>query len=280
MVATPEIQSTQAAVRSLVAGVAANVDVGQTSVRVLMNFPTEEVRISQTSVRVVGKPSVDIEISQSVVRALVRGRIYNPKLRAWTYTLDGHDYYVLKLADDKTLVYDLLTEQWSWFSGTGAYWRPNTGKNWYSAGIVSQNYGSNVIAGDDTLGHLWVLNPEQGYDENPSVGMDHIRFPRVATGQVTVRQRKTLPVFQVYLTANAGAPVTTGDTVTLTYSDDLGNTFVDAGPISVTTGEFNQEFAWRSLGLITQAGRLLKITDDGAFARIEALDCSIGGVDG
>lgn len=251
---------------------------------VVANFPTPQLDASQAGTIVTTNfTNTDMRLSQAAVMVVGRGRVYNPKLRVWTYTLDGHEYYVLRLGDDKTLVYDLTTQQWSWFTyGELDFWRPNTGMNWYSAGTISNQYGSNIICGDDTFGHLWVLDPEQGFDDNsvdPAEG-EARRFPREATGQVITRQRVSLPVYEVYLTASFGEPVETGDTVELSYSDDLGNTYVSAGEIPTNAGDFKQQFSWRSLGLITQSGRLFKISDDGAFARIDGLDCHIGGIDG
>lgn len=246
----------------------------------LINYPAQELRAAGGQVVTAIRQMADIRVQQASVVSLVRGRTYNPKLRAWTYTLDGHDFYVLRLGDTMTLVYDLSTEEWSWFSsGSLNFWRPNTGINWYSAGTIPEQYGSNVVCGDDTFGHLWVLNPEQGYDDYPADPPgDPQRFPRLATGQVITRQRIFLPVYEVYLTASFGEPVADGDGVELLYSDDLGNSYVSAGVEPVTEGDFNQEFAWRSLGQIGKSGRLFRLSDDGAFARIDGLDCHIGGV--
>jgi hypothetical protein len=283
MALTPTIRGSQAGVMLVTTFETSGLSVGMVGALVVANFPTPEMDVSQAgAVVVTNHESVRMQVSQAGVLVVARGRVYNPKLRAWPYTLDAHDKYVLRLAEGKTLVYDLSTEQWSWYSsGELDFWRPNIGMNWYAPGTVPQLYGSNIICGDDTFGHLWVLAPEQGYDDYAaSPPGDPQRFPRRATGQVITRQRIFLPVYEVYLTASVGEPVLTGDTVTLEYSDDLGNTYVNAGALQVTEGDFKQQFAWRSLGQISQAGRLLRIADDGAFARIDGLDCSIGGLDG
>jgi len=269
----------QTAVRSITEGNTARLS--ELALRAVYNFPSEAGQISQLTLRSLTVPVNSARASQLIVRAVIRGRSYNPQMRAWSYTQDGHDFYVLRLGDDRTLVYDLSTEQWSWFSsGEDTFWRPQIGMNWYTPGLVPAFYGSNVVCGDDSYGHLWVLDPESGLDDNPAdTTGTPLRFPRVATGQVPARKRAFLPVDQVYLTASAGRPVASGDEVTLSYSDDLGVTYVNAGAIPVTEVDYQQEFSWRSLGPISQAGRLFQISDEGAFARIDGLDCDIRGAE-
>jgi len=240
------------------------------------------VLLTQSATQAAVRHDPVMQITQSGALAVVRGRVYNPRLRAWTYTLDGHDYYVLKLGDEKTLVYDLSTGQWSWFSSPDVeYWRLVTGFNWVSCGSVAHHYGSNVVVGDDTYGIIWVLNPVQGYDEDPryvnGATPTPMPFKRRATAQITARGRTTVPCYEVYLTGSAGEPALTGQQVSLRYSDDLGKTFVNAGARTVNLADFGQEFAWRSLGLIKQPGRLFSIEDDGALARIDGLEVSDGG---
>lgn len=281
MVSTPSIQNSQAGA-VVTANLSGDIHLSLGVALVVANFPTDFIQASQAgAVVITNHGSGHMQVSQAAVMVVARGRVYNPKLKAWTYTLDGHDFYVLRLSESRTFVYDLSTGQWSQFtSGDLNFWRPNIGMNWYSPGSIPETYGSNVICGDDTFGHLWILNPDQGYDDEPADPPgDPQRFTRVATGQVVTRQRKFLPVYEVYLTGSFGQPVLTADEITLSYSDDLGNTYVSAGDISVTSSDYNQEFAWRSLGLVNPSGRLFKITDDGAFARIDSLDCHIGGID-
>lgn len=246
----------------------------------VINYPAEEVRSTAYQINTTfRRMSQELRATGLQMLSLVRGRTYNPKLRAWTFTLDGHDFYVLRLGDEKTLVYDLTTGQWSWWTSGGLpFWRPSVGMNWPAPGSIPEHYGSNVVCGDDTFGHLWILSPEQGYDDSPYDEDDAVRFPRVATTQLITRQRQFLPVYEVYLTGSFGEPVEDGDAVTLNYSDDLGNTFVSAGALAVGAGDFTQEFAWRSLGMIQPSGRLFQIVDYGAFARIDGLDGNVGEV--
>jgi hypothetical protein len=69
-----------------------------------------------------------------------------------------------------------------------------------------------------------------------------------------------------------GDPAYDGAEVNLSISDDAGVTFDDMGNIVVNMGADYPELSWYSLGQITAPGRLFKITDDGAIARIDGLE--------
>lgn len=255
----------------------AETEVSQYDITVVFNFPSVEVRVSQYDVDVLTEaPSSPVMVSQYDMDVVYRGKVYNPKLRAWNFDLDGHENYVLRLGDGKTLVYDLSTEQWSWWSsGSKGYWRPSIGTNWTNSGSLPYGHGSNVVVGDDTFGIIGMLDPEYGVDdstraEDRAAGAT-IKFPRIATAQMTTRGRFNNPCYQVYLVGNMGRPAYTGATVTLSYSDDNGVTFSDAGAIPVVAGNYHQEIVWRSLGLIRTPGRIFRIEDDGAVPQIDEL---------
>lgn len=275
MALTPSEELTQARVFSITEG-DGDGDITQARVLAIYSFPTEQIDLSQGRINLVTTMIDSARVSQARVIAIVRGRVYNPKLRAWTFNLDGHSFYVLRLADEKTLVYDITTKQWSWWtSDNHNYWRASVGTNWKNPGSQAYEHGSNVVVGDDTFGVLWMLNPLQGYDDHPYSEDTPTRFTRQASAQIATRARTFLPCYEVYLSASTGQPALEGSSVSLSYSDDEGQTFVPAGTITTTTDR-GQEFAWRSLGLVRQPGRIFKIEDDGAFARIDSLDVSFG----
>ncbi len=278
MVATPQVHVSEGDVDVVARALASNSQTSEADVTVIFNFPSQRVDVSQCDVDLLTEDiSVPIEVSEYDVDVVIRGKVYNPKLRAWTFDLDGHEFYVLRLGDMKSLVYDLTTEQWSWWSSpTLDYWRASIGTNWTSSGNIPFDYGSNVIVGDDNFGILWVLDPETGVDDSVRAEEREAGvikpFPRVATGQVTVRGRVTIPCYQVYLTSDTGQPAYTGASVSLSYSDDGGRTFVIASePMTAEAGNYYQEFAWRSIGLVRAPGRIFRINDDGAFAKIDEL---------
>lgn len=239
-----------------------------------INFPSEEVTVPQLRVAAVTEVDGDMEASQVMALGAVRGRIQNPTVRAWTFSLDHHDFYVLRLGSRGTLVYDLTTQQWSTFTSQEYdFWRANKGFNWIDALGVAHEKGSNVLVGDDTYGILWFLDPNQGYDDDVNRDIETPKtFPRVATGQIVAKSREYQSCFEVYLTGSNGYPSFSGATVDLSYSDDAGNNYVSAGPIEVEEGNYNQELSWMSLGRFTYPGRLFRIEDNGALARIDGMD--------
>jgi hypothetical protein len=242
---------------------------------VAYNIPADYINAAQAGAWAAFRQSSTMRATNTGVLAVARGTIDNPKLKAWTFTLDGHDFFVLKLGTGrKTLVYDLSTGQWShWSSNSQEHWRASEGMNWVSSGSNPNDYGSNVVVGDDSYGLLWILDPEYGIDQGLLSSLDDVTFPRVATGQATAKSRQFIPVYNVTLEASRGQPALTANTVTLSYSDDQGNSYVTADQdITVVAGDYAQEYRWLSLGHMKAPGRLFKIEDNGAFARIDALD--------
>lgn len=244
-------------------------------VRSVYNYPSEAGQISQLFTRSVDVPEPPARVSQLFVRAIVRGHTENPRIRVWTFTLDGHDFYVLRLGDILTFVYDVYSEQWvDWQDFAHAYWRPSIGTVWNGASALAQSFGSSVVAGDDTWGLLWFLDPNQPYDEHPDYTApdQEVYFERITMGQVPMRGRENLPCYAAWLTTDMGDPAYDGAGVRLEMSDDAGVTFDDMGYVTITAGANYPELSWYSLGQIEAPGRLFKITDDGAITRIDGLE--------
>jgi len=266
----------QGTVRTLTEG--NTIEVSGLGIRTVFNYPAEEGQVSQLTIRSLDEPVPSARANQALVRAVIRGRIDQPKVRAWTFTLDGHDFYVLRLGDTQTFIYDVYSQQWArWYSPSSNRWRFTTGQNWQGSGVYQAGYGSNIVTGDDTFGVLWMLDPTQPWDEDPQLGPDlALPFVRKATGQVTANMRIPVPCFEVYLTADSGYTLGSSTDVSLSTSDDNGQTYTNHGTITAVPGDYGQEFAWRSLGQIRGPGRLFVIEDSGALQRINTLDMSIG----
>ena len=194
------------------------------------------------------------------------------RVKAWTYSLDGHDMYVLRLGDDTTMVYDLTTQQWAtWDSEGQNTWRAALGTNWLDMSSASYLDGvsTNIVIGDDAYGLLWVLDPGSGVDENPVIGEPLQPYTRVVTGGVPMRQRQSPRCNAVFLTISTGQPDVDPATINLRFSDNNGATFTDAGNVVVPSGNYFTEVSWRSLGLIRAPGRVFEFTDTGATVRID-----------
>lgn len=252
-----------------------DVHASQFFVRSIFNYPADAGQASGITVRVFIVPLPEAEVSQLIVRAIVRGHTENPRIRAWTFTLDGHDFYVIRLGDIATFVYDVYSEQWvDWQDWNHEYWRLSIGTTWGGAAALAHTYGSSVIAGDDTWGLLWFLDPNQPYDQHPDETnpTEELYFERITMGQIPMRGREVLPCYAAWLTTDMGDPAYDGAGVTLEISDDGGVTFDDMGNVTITSGANYPELSWYSLGQIEAPGRLFKISDDGAVARIDGLE--------
>jgi hypothetical protein len=274
MVAAVGIQAPQAGTLVTFRQAAHDANVPQAGSLVAYNVPSQSLAAVQAGTSVAFREAAILTVDQAQIYAAVRGRVANPRVRAWTFTLDGHDFYVLRLGDTETLIYDMSTEQWvDWDSFDLPVWRPNTGITWVGGQALADTYGSSIIAGDDTWGLLWFLAPEQPFDDHADYlnATQQIDFERVVTGQLPNRGRGAIPCYVIFLTGdNYG--ITADDFapgVTLEYSDDGGKTYDDAGTIELTVGGENQAYEWYSLGQIDAPGRLFKITDNGVFTRID-----------
>lgn len=279
MAETPEMRTPQAGVITVQTQVAQQLRLPQAQGLSIYNVPAENIAVTYYGINYAEQRTAnEIRTTHESLMVVYRGVVENPKLIAWWYTLDGHDYYVLKLGTSgKTLVYDLTTQQWAWWaSPQSARLRASVGMNWRSSFAIPGTYGSNVIVGDDSYGVLWILDPIKETDD--SLLTDTVApFDRQATGQMVVRGHKTVPVFSVQLNGSFGAPGTEVNSIKLSYSDDAGRTYVDADiNQSTAAGDFAQYVEWRGLGVARQPGRLFRITDEGALARIDSMSVNDG----
>jgi hypothetical protein len=194
------------------------------------------------------------------------------RIRVWTYSLDGHDYYVLRLGPSETLVYDLTTGTWArWESPGRDNWRAHVGQNWIgmSTDTFTNAWGSDVVAGDDATGVLWILDPSVGRDERSTNSDD--AFERVVIGGLALKGREYMPCNAVTLDLAVGVPLT-ATTIGLRTSDDFGHTWHDHGDVTVTASDFSKVVEWYSMGTMQPPGRLFEITDTGATVRISGLN--------
>lgn len=242
----------------------------------VINYPSDEVKAQQALSYAVNKRTDDVEIYQAFAMVVVRGLPEWPICRAWTFTLDGHDFYVLNTVEE-TLVCDLSTEPPSWFvwgSGDSSLWRGWVGRQWIAKLPSEDAFGTNILVGDRVNGTLYFLNPQLPADDNPDFDVESTQsFRRVITGQVVIRGRTAVPCYGVELT---GSPPQLYDdtlnTVELLISDDRGSSYVSCGIITVEENSYDQRFDWLSLGSMTSPGRLLQIVDYGALTRVDDLE--------
>jgi hypothetical protein len=274
MAETPQIEVTQAFVSSLSGGEAAQTQVSQAFVASVVNLPTKQVQVSQGFVTLLsGGTDRGVQVSQAMVLVLCRGKVDDPNIRAWTFTLDGHDFYVLRLGNIETLVYDLTTEQWSvWGTGSQNLWNAYTGINWIGGNKFAASFGSNIVVGADSNGSIFFLDPDKPNDDAVITGRSAGPFRRRLTGQIPLRGYSSARVFEVQLLGSV-SDLDNGATedIELLYSDDRGDNYVSAGTIATVDGQYDIRASWRSLGSFSSPGRLFRFQDFGALKRVDSI---------
>lgn len=87
---------------------------------------------------------------------------------AWTFAVDGHDFYVLRIPGQGTFAYDALTQAWCEFATyQESVWRP----------LVGIQHDGLILAGSSVDGKIYKVDPENGTD-------DGLTIERIATATV------------------------------------------------------------------------------------------------
>lgn len=276
MVSAVGVNASQAKVYSLLDGATVELKASKATVYAAAAYQSEFVRASQVRVNYIGTAQNIVKTSQAKVYVAAIGRIFDPKVRVFAFTLDGHDYYVVRLGVTETLIFDTQTEQfYIWGSGDDRLWRALDGIHWPGGYTLANSFGSNVVVGDDSNGSIYFLDPSADQDDDAVYGADRKRdFVREVTGQYPLRGYSFQRCYGVQLYGSIGAQstVTNDMTITLSYSDDGGNNYVSASPIAIAPEDFNGRIMWRSLGSIRTPGRLFKVTDYGGLKRIDGMN--------
>jgi hypothetical protein len=257
--------------------------VTQLDTTVVFNVPSDEVRVAQADVLVSSLTTSNVQVSQADVVVVYKSRVEDPKVRAWTFTLDGHEFYVLSLGIRETLVYDVSTGEWyTWGTGEQQLWRAKIGINWTGTGALPGLYGSNVLVGDDSTGALYFLSPDADEDEDALEGATILRpFRRRLTAQYVIGAGyAAVPCFGVQAFGSIGETTVLQDLdkrgVTLEISDDRGDTWLDVGTLEPPLGDFAFRLNWQSLGVMQVPGRLFRLEDHGALKRIDDFELEDG----
>lgn len=274
MALTPSIQTSQSDVTVVTAGVTGNTQVAQSDVAVVFNLPSLGVEVSYADLSYIMNAAGDIQLSQMDVIVVYRGRVADPRVIAWTFTLDGHDFYVLRLGMVETLVYDTLSQQWYvWGSETSDLWRAYSGINWRGAQRWARQFGSDVIVGDDGNGALYLLNPDADTDDDATSGDERqLPFQREFVAQYVMSGGYDFePCYGIQVFGSIGQTDATQE-VTLEVSDNRGQSYVTAGVREAVPDSFDFRLQWQSLGSMRAPGRLFKVTDYGALHRVDAVE--------
>lgn len=176
-----------------------------------------------------------------------------------------------------TFIFDLTTGQWHQWGTlvdnegvlSNGRWNMIHGVFWQELqGVDGQPIYASVAA-DLEGNQIYRVDPESEVDNGGTENEQYIR--REVTGGLSVRGRTFIRQFDLSLTASVGAPAAAGADVTMRFSDDNGNTWVEPPAIILAPGAWNQDLTWRSLGVIRAPVRIFEIIDIGGIVRISGV---------
>lgn len=263
MTATPATRLTQADTLVAMTSLAGSERLTQGNVLTAINYPTQKERTTQGNVLVTAVPSTQIRNTETNVLVAILVGAEERILRAWTFTQDDHDFYVLQ-AGAYSYVYDKLTEQWCQWQSPDAqyYFRGADGCGWN---------GINVCCDPDT-GAIYQIDP---------VGrLDYGTTP--ITSQVycglTERFRDHVPAFMAEVAiSQASTPLgIDGSTVSITLDSFDTINWYNHGSVPGSSIGTPTWVRFYGLGLIGSPGRLFRVTDTGVARRIDGINLEIG----
>jgi hypothetical protein len=263
MTATPEVRDTQSGVFAIITAPTSEERTTQYLTLTAINFPTVDENTTQGGLLAATMAGMDIRNTNTVVLVAIKLGAEERTLRAWTFTQDDHDFYVLQMGAE-TYLYDKLSEQWcQWLSPDASYWRGNDGCDW--AGI-------NVCCDPDT-GQIYKIDADNR--------LDYATTPIVSQvfGGMTERFRNFTPCYMAEIALSEGRPPAGVDATTVgvqlrTY-DTL--TWTDHGTLQGQASGNMLYARFYGLGLMKSPGVLFEITDFGYARRIDGLNIEMGG---
>lgn len=168
---------------------------------------------------------------------------------AFSYTNNGHDFYVLTIPNNKTWVFDFTTKVW--------HERKTTGLNTWLPSSCANAFNKNIV-GDATTGMLYSLNANYFYDKTNLYIEREVCFPPVFL------QDSRMVFDKLYLDAEV-APTRNlyiQPKIMLDWSDDGGNLWSSEHWKGVgITGQYNKRVIWRCLGQARQRIYRMRSTD-------------------
>jgi hypothetical protein len=163
--------------------------------------------------------------------------------RAWTYQVEGHEFYVITFPNaDLTWVYDLATQQWhKWL-----YWDSPTATYHRHRGNCGIAFANKNLVGDWENGKIYSLD----FDQYTDAGSP-IRRLRRAPHITTDLQRQYFEEFQIQFQPGVGLTTGQGDNpqAMLRWSNDGGSTWSNEHWVGIgKQGNYTNRAIWRRLG--------------------------------
>ncbi len=168
---------------------------------------------------------------------------------AFTYTANGHDFYVFTVPNAKTFVFDFTTKVWHERKTSGLeIWLPSS-----CAAAFNKN-----IVGDSTSGELYILDGNYFFDKEDLELEREIVFPPVFL------QDNRIIFDKLYLDVETApsSDLKQNPQIMLNWSDDGGNLWSSERWKSFgKAGEYRKRVIWRSLGQTRQRIFRMRVSD-------------------
>lgn len=151
--------------------------------------------------------------------------------RAFTYTQEGHKFYVLN-TDVSTWVFDMATQLW--------HKRKSTGIDYYRVGVSCHAYGRTIM-GDSVSGNLYVPDLDT-YTENGAIIPVEIGLPTIEDN----RRFLTLYALELYCETGVGNAADNDPQIIMQYSMDGGRSWSNElwRPMGAI-GKYSTRAVWR-----------------------------------
>ena len=165
-------------------------------------------------------------------------------LRAWTFSIDQHIYYVLSL-EAETWVYDVTTKLWSnSASFDRSYWRAHLGTD-----VSGDAFALDAQAGSN---QVWKVNPDTQTDAGYPIIATATAFHELKSGRDGCGNISIIASVGTGLQEGQGSnPI-----VELRWSDDQGQTWTDWKRTGLgRVGNYEKRVRWNRLGQIRAPGR-------------------------
>lgn len=183
-------------------------------------------------------------ISTHVIEYYLRDAAY---ARAWTYTQEGHKFYVLEI-DRGTFLYDHATGAWHQRQSWGMdHWRCN-------GAVLAYDH---LLLTDRENGKLYMPDLDSHTENGDTIAVE-IVLPTIEPD----RERHTMYAFEVTMETGQGNETVEDPQIMLTYSDDGGHRWSNEMWRSLgRIGEYRTRAVWRRLGQFRQRQIKLRMTD-------------------
>lgn len=151
--------------------------------------------------------------------------------KAWTYTLEGHKFYVLN-TNVGTWAYDVATSAW--------HERKSFGIDYYRIGYSIYAYGKQLV-GDNQTGKIYEYDLDT-YTENGSPIQVTVELPPVGDGV----NRQTLYSVETFMETGVGTTTVSSPQAILTYSKNGGRSWSNEMWRSMgAQGDYATRAVWR-----------------------------------